>query len=229
MRAFSLASVFFLFLLSIGARVEAQTISTTVTSNLSLGSSGAQVVALQQILNQNVATQIASIGPGSPGNESGYFGTLTRAAVIRFQQKYADQILTPAGLTQGNGFVGSYTRAMLNAVSVIAISKTGVNTGPAPAQVSTTPQPTASAPNTSQNPNMQNAPQFLSLIDSVGTQQGLSSSTLNTINQSVLQQLATTTDLQAAFPKTGTYIDQPEPWNERISSEQVARNLGEYI
>jgi hypothetical protein len=91
--------------------------ATTFSSNLFLGSSGVQVLELQQVLNSSSNTRVALSGPGSPGEESEYFGLLTEAAVMRFQQEYASQILTPAGLTRPNGFVGAYTRAVLNSLS----------------------------------------------------------------------------------------------------------------
>lgn len=107
-----------LLALSCASFASAQTSSRTFTANLSLGSKGAQVTALQQALNSDPDTRIASSGPGSPGQETDYFGSLTRAAVIRFQEKYASDILTPAGLTQGNGYVRANTRAKLNTLSV---------------------------------------------------------------------------------------------------------------
>lgn len=114
-------------------------VTETFTANLVLGSKGQQVFALQQTLNRDSATRVANSGPGSPGNENDYFGPLTQAAAIRFQEKYASDILVPAGLTSGNGRVGFYTRAKLNALSVsntIGVTPPTTTTAP-PAQATT--------------------------------------------------------------------------------------------
>ena len=103
-------SVFFLGCLMSAVPASSQ---TAFSRDLALGMNGADVNALQIALNRDSATSIAQSGPGSPGQETAHFGPKTAAAVIRFQEKYADQILTPAGLSAGTGYVGARTRAKL--------------------------------------------------------------------------------------------------------------------
>ncbi len=50
------------------------------------------------------------------GLVTGNFFSLTRLAVIRFQEKYVNQILSPWNLTSGTGFVGATTRAKINEI-----------------------------------------------------------------------------------------------------------------
>lgn len=102
----------------------AETNFSAISGTLSLGSSGPQITLLQQILNKDPETRVASTGPGSPGQETNLFGSLTRAAVIRFQEKYAADVLSPVGLETGNGRVGAFTRAKLNAVANSATPQT---------------------------------------------------------------------------------------------------------
>ena len=95
-----------------------------LSRDLQLGSSGSDVKSLQQYLNSSATTQVASAGAGSPGNESTYFGSLTKAAVMKFQ--------SANGVSPVAGYVGPITRAAITAVC----GKTG----------GTTPPPTPTGP-----------------------------------------------------------------------------------
>jgi hypothetical protein len=84
----------------------------SITSNLRIGMSSSEILVLQKILNQN-GFVIASAGPGSPGSETNYFGTLTREAVRKFQ--CAKEIVCEGSeATTGYGRVGPMTRNALN-------------------------------------------------------------------------------------------------------------------
>jgi peptidoglycan hydrolase-like protein with peptidoglycan-binding domain len=92
-------------------------VDASIARTLSLGSQGADVKELQVILNSDTFTQVATGGAGSPGQENGYFGPLTKKAVMNFQRKYAPEVLFPAGIWQPTGVVGKYTIAKLNSLS----------------------------------------------------------------------------------------------------------------
>lgn len=82
--------------------------------NLRWGSKSSDVRNLQRFLNTSTTTRVSASSFGSKGNETTFFGPLTYAAVIKFQELYKSEILTPVDLTKGSGFVGPYTRAKLN-------------------------------------------------------------------------------------------------------------------
>ena len=80
-----------------------------ISQNLYFGmKDNAQVKCLQEFLKSHGS----SIYP--EGIINGNFYTLTQKAVVRFQEKYASEILTPTGETKGTGYVGSLTRAKVN-------------------------------------------------------------------------------------------------------------------
>jgi hypothetical protein len=68
----------------------------------------AEVSCLQQFL-KNQGTDIYP-----EGLVTGNFLSLTQAAVIRFQEKYAEEILYPLGLKRGTGYFGPATRHKIN-------------------------------------------------------------------------------------------------------------------
>ncbi len=80
----------------------------TFRVNLGRGSSGSEVAALHLALENEGLTVSSAERSGA------YFGITTADAVIGFQQKYKDEILTPWGLQYGTGFVGWRTRVKLN-------------------------------------------------------------------------------------------------------------------
>lgn len=84
------------------------------TRDLKVGDRGPDVTSLQIFLNSDMYTRIVASGPGSPGEETDYFGPLTRLSVIRLQELHKTEILTPAGLLKGTGYVGKLTRTFLN-------------------------------------------------------------------------------------------------------------------
>ena len=83
------------------------------SKTLQLGSSGSDVKRLQQFLNQHGFT-VAESGPGSPGQETSQYGNAVSKAVKKFQERYANRILRPYGLSRGTGSVGPSTRAAIN-------------------------------------------------------------------------------------------------------------------
>jgi peptidoglycan hydrolase-like protein with peptidoglycan-binding domain len=88
---------------TLSASVIPPTLVFTTTSfirNLSLGSTGSDVKALQIFLNTHGFT-VATSGNGSPSHESTYFGSATKTALIKFQS--AHNILA-------TGYFGMMTR-----------------------------------------------------------------------------------------------------------------------
>ena len=85
----------------------------TFTSNLSLGSESTEVTELQKCL-ANPPAGGPEIYPEA--KITGYFGSQTKAAVIKFQEKHSQDILEPFGIERGTGRVKEKTREKLNEV-----------------------------------------------------------------------------------------------------------------
>lgn len=100
------------------------------TRNYTIGGSGEEVKEIQKFLNKNFATRVAASGTGSPGYETSYFGPATKAAVIKFQNMYASEVLTPAGLASGTGYWGALTRAKANALNANCASGSSTTGSP---------------------------------------------------------------------------------------------------
>jgi len=75
-------------------------------ADLTAGSLGSEVKALQQFLNAHGYT-VSTSGAGSVGNETTKFGPATKAALIKYQKA--------KGITPAVGYFGAKTRAAINA------------------------------------------------------------------------------------------------------------------
>jgi len=78
-----------------------------IIRNLNIGSSNEDVRCLQTFLRSQT-----DIYP--EGLVTGYFGKKTKKAVIRFQERYAPEVLNPLGLFSGTGYVGKMTLDKIN-------------------------------------------------------------------------------------------------------------------
>src|SRR5574343_146855 len=108
--------------------------SAAITSTLRQGSRGAQVMELQQFLNNcSAETMVDATGPGSKGMETSFFGPATRRAVIAFQNKFG--VTTTA---TSAGLVGPMTRAAIAKGCGTGTGTTPVVTGGVSASLSST-------------------------------------------------------------------------------------------
>jgi len=82
----------------------------SISGDLYIGMSGDNIRCLQLFLKG----QGSDIYP--EGFVTGNFASLTQQAVIRFQEKYAAEILTPLGMQKGSGYVGTQTRLKINQI-----------------------------------------------------------------------------------------------------------------
>jgi peptidoglycan hydrolase-like protein with peptidoglycan-binding domain len=192
-------------------------------SNLKLGSTGVEVKELQKVLNSDPSTRIATSGAGAPGQETDYFGAKTHVAVVKFQEIYRNEVLTPAGLTKGSGFVGQKTREKLNSIYTAMHTKSApiVTTSPvkpAPAKAITKPE----------NPNYENLDEFIATVIEVNRKKGKSEEELNKIAAQIRKDAATTTDLRALFDKQ-VRASQGKPSTVSAIGQKLSKMLPESL
>jgi hypothetical protein len=86
---------------------QSTTVSGALTRDLKYGMRGNDVKALQDLLKKQgvFSTRVRS---------TGYFGTITKAAVIKLQNKYPSETFTFDGLTKANGVVSGNTKVKIN-------------------------------------------------------------------------------------------------------------------
>jgi len=136
------------------------------TKDLQIGDTDPDVEVLKAVLNADPDTEIDTTGFDSSFKQGPYFDSLTKAAVIKFQNKYKDIVLTLNGITSADGLVNKATRTRLNLLigvfntydsSGLPQKRGGVGSGVVSAPVITT----SSAPQMS-------VCQFIDLLLSVG-------------------------------------------------------------
>jgi hypothetical protein len=88
---------------AVASTVSAQTAAYTFTSDLTIGSTGADVVALQSFLESKGHLVIPA------GTTKGYFGSLTQSALAKFQ--------AANGISPAAGYFGPVTRAAVNSMN----------------------------------------------------------------------------------------------------------------
>jgi len=82
-----------------------------ITTNLYIGMKNNSEVSCLQTFLKNQGPDIYP-----EGLVTGNFLSLTKVAVIRFQEKYSPEILKPLGLERGTGYVGPATRTKINQI-----------------------------------------------------------------------------------------------------------------
>jgi hypothetical protein len=123
---------------STSAPTQSNTASPALYSNLVLGAVSPEVMTLQELLNKTT-TPVATSGPGSPGQETDVFGTLTKIAVQAFQCAH-NIVCTGDEYTTGYGALGPATRAALLEFSgnLVAAVPVPDNTTPLPGSAAAT-------------------------------------------------------------------------------------------
>ncbi|MEK7660371.1 MAG: peptidoglycan-binding domain-containing protein [Patescibacteria group bacterium] len=118
----TVAFLFIAFAVPVSAQTTPSIPLCEIQRGLTIGSVGEDVRCLQRYLNWSGHT-VAISGSGAPGSETTYYGALTAAAVVRWQNANASTVLTPLGLFAGTGYwgqasFGQYVRLVRSSLGV---------------------------------------------------------------------------------------------------------------
>jgi len=206
---------FYLFLFSFGTFIifNVANANGPFYRNLSIGSAGPDVKILQQFLNQFSDTKLADFGPGSLGNETEHFGPATKNSVIKFQNKYKEEVLYSLNLTYGTGFFGNASRVKAN--SLISSGVLSPFLAPQSQPVSTAPSQTSIEALI--NPNTQ----FFRTSNSAGGQANRVLA-IRYISPEVVK-LGQDVDIYGSgfTPSSRVYVDEDAVSVEYISSDRI--------
>ncbi len=174
------------------------------TKDLTVGSRDQQVTNLQKCLSE-----MEGIYPEK--QVTGYFGNSTKAAVIRFQEEYAQEILAPSGLDAGNGRVGPRTREKLNKLCVTSPEET------TPFTITLT---------TTEDPILQEVAHFIKeQWSKIGISTEIESFSVNAVKQEVIRER----DYQALlFGQVLGLMPDPYPFWHSSQREYPGLNLSDY-
>ncbi len=210
--------VFLLFLFSSATLNTA--FAATFATTLRIGDTNPDVIALQKILNSSPDTVVSSIGPGSPGHESSYFGSKTYAAVKRFQNKYRSDILLPVGLSKPTGAVGPATLKKLRSLSPLqdVVSVPIPLSRPTPQSNIKTDTSTTTAAST-QTSALEG---YIGKIRELSKKQGMEPATMALIEEKIRQEAATV-DMRKAF------IEKEKKAHEQKIQAQTSSAMGRFL
>ena len=153
---------------NVGSLKDVVTPSFSFNKDLQLGDIDPDVAELQKVLNADPDTIVAIDEIGAKGRENATFGALTKAAVIKFQNKYSDVILAPVGLTVGNGFVGKLTRTRLNLLIGVIDTYDSVGLPQSRVGLSSVTDTSTIVTVASSSPSQMSTCQFVNLLISIG-------------------------------------------------------------
>lgn len=195
---------------------------TPISRNLKLGDSGEDVLSLQRILNLDPQTSVSSVGPGSPGMETRFFGFLTHAAVVRFQEKYAAEVLAPVGLARGSGFVGPLTRGKMAMFhfSGLSQSTTVVPSLPTPSFAPTPVSVQPPAPTPPSNPNLVNLESFIEKVAQIQRDNNADEALIDKITSHIRSEAMTKGDFREEFARR-----EIEANKRKLQDQSAWRNI----